>query len=118
MKLVACLVVLIAIVSATTSYRRAHIENIDASQDGAIANYVLSAMNKTVNPCDDFYEYSCGTWISTFTLPPSDSSYPRNIGQISANNNEILISICENPANGKVTFNRFTFISVLFNLNF
>jgi len=79
---------------------------IPVSSDEDLANYVLSAMNQTINPCDDFYDYSCGTWISTFVLPPSDSSYPRNIGQISANNNEILISICENPSNGKVyTFN-------------
>lgn len=75
---------------------------IPVSSDEDLANYVLSAMNQTINPCDDFYDYSCGTWISTFVLPPSDSSYPRNIGQISANNNEILISICENPSNGKV----------------
>ena len=85
--------------------RRAHVNQLSGTTEQEIANYVLSAMNQTIDPCADFYDFSCGTWISTFVLPPSDSSYPRNIGQISANNNDILISICQNPANGKVSSN-------------
>lgn len=67
-----------------------------------LQNYVLSAINQTADPCNDFYNYSCGAWMATFQLPPGDSSYPRSIGQIQANNNDILRAICEDPSSGIV----------------
>ena len=77
-------------------------KNIEKRTSPELTNYVLSAMNFSIDPCQDFYNFSCGMWIAKTPLPPSKSSYPRNIGQIQQNNNNILISICEDPANGKV----------------
>lgn len=36
---------------------------------GAHIDYSL---NKTVAPCDDFYEFSCGGWVSKTTQPSSE----------------------------------------------
>ncbi|KAH7936255.1 hypothetical protein HPB52_020961 [Rhipicephalus sanguineus] len=39
------------------------------------AKLVNASLNASVDPCDDFYSYVCGGWISNHTLPPSSSSY-------------------------------------------
>jgi predicted metalloendopeptidase len=35
---------------------------------------LLEAMNQTVDPCDDFFEFACGTW-NRHNVIPSDRSY-------------------------------------------
>lgn len=31
-------------------------------------------MNPSANPCEDFFEYSCGTWIENHIIPEDKSS--------------------------------------------
>ncbi|KAH7701046.1 Peptidase family M13 containing protein, partial [Aphelenchoides avenae] len=33
---------------------------------------LLDAMNESVNPCDDFYEFACGRWVATNQLKPGE----------------------------------------------
>ncbi|CAF4640550.1 unnamed protein product, partial [Rotaria sp. Silwood2] len=28
-----------------------------------IANYLLESIDKTANPCDNFFQFACGTWL-------------------------------------------------------
>ena len=35
-----------------------------------LAATVLSNMNTSVNPCEDFYNYSCGGWVDDNIIPP------------------------------------------------
>jgi len=30
----------------------------------------VSALNRAADPCEDFYEFSCGGWIRNNPLPP------------------------------------------------
>lgn len=32
-------------------------------------------MNKTADPCDDFYKYVCGQWNSEIMIPPHEPSW-------------------------------------------
>nr|CDS22613.1 endothelin converting enzyme 1 [Echinococcus granulosus] len=36
---------------------------------------ILSGMNQSVNPCEDFYSYSCGGWIEKHHIPPGTNSW-------------------------------------------
>lgn len=36
---------------------------------------VIEAMNKSVDPCEDFYKFACGGWISKHPIPESQTSW-------------------------------------------
>jgi len=38
---------------------------------------ILNAINMTVDPCKDFFQYSCGRWLANNPVPPSASRWSR-----------------------------------------
>lgn len=40
-----------------------------------IAARVIEAMNKSIQPCDDFYKFACGGWIARHPIPQSHTSW-------------------------------------------
>jgi putative endopeptidase len=45
----------------------------NSSQSESTAAF--SAVDKTANPCADFFQYSCGNWLKTAKIPPDQSSW-------------------------------------------
>lgn len=39
------------------------------------AGSILTKMDQSINPCDDFYTYSCGGWLKENPIPEDSSSY-------------------------------------------
>src|ERR1700677_770504 len=57
----------------------------------------VSAMDRTVDPCMDFYAYSCGGWIKNNAIPPDQSSWG-TYGKLEDENRAQLRIILEDAA--------------------
>jgi endothelin-converting enzyme/putative endopeptidase len=64
---------------------------------GQTSGLDLGAIDRSINPCADFYQYACGGWQKNNPIPADESSWGR-FDELFQRNQEILRGILEDSA--------------------
>ena len=74
------------------------ISSFGAAQSSSPASGVdLQAIDKSVDPCQDFYKYACGTWMKNNPIPADQARWGR-FEELRDRNQEVLHGILEDSA--------------------
>jgi endothelin-converting enzyme/putative endopeptidase len=65
-----------------------------AGSVSAPAQFDLTAIDKSADPCVDFFQYACGSWVKKNPVPPDQSMWGR-FSELQERNREILHQILE-----------------------
>jgi putative endopeptidase len=67
------------------------------AQGSNVANPTVSALDKSADPCVDFYQFSCGGWTKNNSIP-SDQAIWSRFGELAERNRTVLRGILDNAA--------------------
>jgi endothelin-converting enzyme/putative endopeptidase len=60
----------------------------------SLTGFDVNALDRTVDPCVDFYKFACGAWMASHPIPPDQSRWGR-FNELQEHNREVLHQILE-----------------------
>jgi endothelin-converting enzyme/putative endopeptidase len=70
-------------------------------EENALVGVDEAALDKSVDPCTDFYEYACGGWIKATPIPEDRPAWSRGFSVLDDENEKKLRAILDGYAAGK-----------------
>ena len=92
-----CGALVVSIACATAVANLASAQTAPKPELKATAGFDLMAIDKAAEPCGDFYQYACGTWLKNNPIPPDQAEWGR-FSELEERNLAILRGILEKAA--------------------